>query len=364
MVDLDAIAANVRQIRRLIGNDVFLMAVVKANAYGHGAPAVARMALESGADMLAAANLAEAIEIRDSGIDAPLLVLGAVPVGALSRAIALDISLTVFDFEVARRYLSAMRAMSGRLKVHAKVDSGMGRMGLMPHEASQICRMLHVDSGVKLEGIYTHFAKADEDAHYTAKQLASFAEVVEELQASDIRFHYVHAANSAAVLTCGSSYFNVVRPGVILYGLNPAPELRVPAGFRRAITWTTVVAQIKTLPPHSPVGYGDAYRTRGVETVAVLPVGYADGLRRSPCTWREVLVRGRRAPLIGRVNMEKVTINVSHIPDVCVGDEVVLLGRQGADEISADEIAEWIGSNNYEVVTAIAPRVPRSYLQA
>lgn len=363
IINLDAIAGNARQIRRLIGSGVFLIAVVKANAYGHGAPAVARAVLHNGADMLAVANLAEAIEIRAGGIGAPLLVLGAVPHSALSRAIDLDLSLSVFDSEVARNYLSALSAASGSLKVHVKVDSGMGRMGLMPHEVFPTCRLLRDDGGVQLEGIFTHFAKADEDPRYTATQLNRFSEVVDALQAGGIRFPYAHAANSAALLSCGESYFNAVRPGVILYGLNPAPARKAPPVFQLAMTWKTVVAQIKTLPPNSPVGYGGVYRTTGVEKIAVLPVGYADGLRRSPNTWREVLLRGKRAPVIGRVNMEKITINVSHLPDARLGDEVVLLGEQGDDAISADEIAEWIGSNNYEVATAIAPRVPRSYRQ-
>lgn len=361
LINLDALAANVRWIRALIGANVALMAVVKANAYGHGAPAVARTALNNGASMLAVANMAEAIEIRAACIESPLLVLGTAPLGAIGRAMELDISLSVYDCAVAGQIRSATGDTPGRLKVHVKVDSGMGRLGVSPQEAIALCRQLQDDGGIELEGIFTHFARADDDPDFTAEQLARFEYVVSKLQSSGVRFKYVHAANSAALLTCRNSYFNVVRPGVVLYGLKPSPDLDVSAGFQTVMAWTTQVAQFKTMPCDSPVGYGDNYRTKGVETIAVLPVGYADGLRRTPYTWREVLVRGMRAPIVGRVNMEKVTINVSHIPDVAIGDEVVLLGAQSEDEISADEIADWIGSNNYEVVTSIAPRVPRSY---
>lgn len=360
-INLDALAANVRWIRARIGADVALMAVVKANAYGHGAPAVARTALANGADMLAVANLAEAIEIRAAGIAAPLLVLGALPPDAIAVAMDLDIGISIYDYAVARQILDASRGLPGRLKAHIKVDSGMGRLGVSPQEAKKLCRRLQSERQIELEGIYTHFAKADEDPIYTEEQLTRFERTVAGLASAGFRFKYVHAANSAALLTCRRSLFNVARPGIILYGLNPAPELEA-AGLRPVMAWTTQVLQIKMLPPDSPVGYGDSYRTKGVEMIAVLPVGYADGLRRTPYTWREVLVRGRRAPLVGRVNMEKITINVTDIPDVAIGDSVALLGAQGDDEIGAEEIAEWIGSNSYEVLTSIAPRVPRSYI--
>ena len=362
-INLDALAANVRWVRARIGADVALMAVVKANAYGHGAPTVARTALANGADMLAVANLAEAIEIRTAGIAAPLLVLGAAMPDAIGRAMDLDISISIYDYAVARQILAASRELPGRLKAHIKVDSGMGRLGVSPQEASKLCRRLRAERRIKLEGIFTHFAKADEDPIYTDEQLARFERTVAGLASAGLRFKYVHAANSAAVLSCRRSLFNVARPGlIILYGLNPAPELAAATGIRPVMAWTTQVLQIKLLPPDSPVGYGDSYRTKGVETIAVLPVGYADGLRRTPYTWREVLVRGQRAPLVGRVNMEKITVNVTDIADVAIGDEVVLMGAQGQDEIGADEIAEWIGSNNYEVLTSVAPRVPRSYI--
>ena len=361
-IDLGALASNTRWIKSRVGAAISLMAVVKANAYGHGAVAVAGAALQNGADMLAVANLAEAFELRDAGIDAPLLILSYVPADAIAAAIDYDLRLPIFDRAFAERCIAEARGASGDLKVHLKVDTGMGRLGVLPEAAGGICRRLREAPGVVLDGVYTHFATADDDERYMRLQLRAFNAVLAQLRRDGTQVKYVHAANSAALLNDGESYFNLVRPGVLLYGLEPMAESGSAAHLQPVMSWKSLVAQVKTLPPNSPVGYGNAYRTRGEEAIAVVPVGYADGLRRSPYTWREVLIRGQRAPLAGRVSMEKITVRVSHIPGVKVGDEVTLLGKQGGEGISADEIAGWIRSNNYEVVTSIAPRIPRTYL--
>lgn len=362
IIDLGALASNVRWIKARVGGDVALMAVLKANAYGHGAAEVARVALQNGADFLAVANIAEALELREAHIDAPILMLSYVPAEAIPTAIAHDLSMTVFDEACAARCIATTADARGTLSVHVKVDTGMGRMGVLPQAMLALCRRLQDAPGIRLEGLYTHFATADDDPVYMREQLTTFNRVRSELRSAGIRVKYIHAANSAALLNGGDSYFNVVRPGVLLYGLEPMPRSGFAQQIRPVMAWKTQIAQVKTLPPDSPVGYGNAYRTRGWETIAVAPVGYADGLRRTPYSWREVLIHGRRAPLVGRVSMEKITINVSYIPAAAVGDEVVLMGRQGADCISADEIAAWIRSNNYEVVTSVAPRVPRTYI--
>ncbi len=361
-VDLGAVAANVRSIKALVRHDVSLMAVVKANAYGHGAPEVARVAIRNGADLLAVANIAEALELRRAGIDAPILTLSYAPAEAIPAAIESNVAVTVYDWEQARQYQSAAADNLGTLSAHIKVDTGMGRLGSLPGDAAELCSLVSDLPALRLAGIYTHFSSADADSQYTAEQLSLFADLVTGLEQKGFQFQYVHAANSAALLTKPSSHLNLARPGLLLYGLNPLGRGKGPAWLKPAMTWKTVIAQLKTLRGGSAVGYGNTYWTGGRERIAVLPVGYADGLRRSPRTWREVLVRGQRAPLVGRVSMEKTTINVSHIPGAKAGDEVVLLGKQGDDEISADEIAAWLGSINYEVVTSIAPRAPRAYV--
>ena len=362
-IDLSALASNVRWIKARAGA-CGIMAVVKANAYGHGAPAIARAAQRAGADMLAVANLAEARELRQAGVDAPVLVLSYVPPESIFDAIACNLTLTVFDSGFAEHCIAAASQSKAELAVHIKVDTGMGRLGLLPREVEPVSRRLRDAPGIRLEGIYTHFATADDDPAYMREQLRNFKRVLERTGRPSQQFKYIHAANSAALLNDCDTFFNLVRPGILLYGLEPMPDSGVAKQLKPAMTWKTQVAQVKTLPPDSPVGYGNEYRTQGEETIAVLPVGYADGLRRAPQAWREVLIHGRRAPIVGRVSMEKITVDVSHIPAVAPGEEAVLLGRQGEEVISAEEIAGWIGSNNYEVVTSIAPRVPRIYLDA
>ncbi len=363
-INLDAVASNARLIRARVGGGVSIMAVVKANAYGHGAPAVARAALQNGCDRLAVANMAEALELRECGIAAPILILSYFPAEAIPIAIDLNLSLSVFDEVFAERCISAARSAGAELKIQLKIDTGMGRLGILPQSAAAVCGGLWDAAGIKLEGIYTHFATADDDPRYMREQLKTFNLILSRIREAGIQVEQIHAANSAAVLNCPGSHVNVVRPGLMLYGLEPMPHSGIGDIARPAMSWKTQVAQVKTLPPGSRVGYGDAYRTRGEETIAVVPVGYADGLRRTPSTWREVLIHGRRAPLAGRVSMEKITVNVSRIPGVKAGDEVVLLGKQGDDRISADEVAGWIRSNNYEVVASVAPRVPRTYFSS
>lgn len=358
-LDLEALASNVRLIKAKVGADTGIMAVVKANAYGHGAVTVARIALGNGASCLAVANLAEAVQLRHAGIDAPILVLSYIPGDSIPLAIEYDITASLFDMEQMARFQNNARATGGLLKAHIKVDSGMGRLGILPGEVKELIATLRSCDAIRVEGIYTHFSVAGEDPQYTARQRAIFENVIATMRAAGCAFRYAHAANSAMTVNRDANYFNLVRPGLLIYGLKPCESATGLNGLQPVMSWKTVIAQVKTLPPGSPVGYGNSYRTRGEEKIAVLPVGYADGLRRSPRTWREVLVRGKRAPLVGRVSMEKTTISVSHIPGAIAGDEVVLLGKQGDDEISADEVASWLGAINYEVLTSVLPRVPR-----
>ena len=358
-VDADKLANNIKVIKGLLGESKTLMAVVKADAYGHGAVLVAQTAMVNGAEYLGVASMAEAVELRDAGIDAPILVLSYAPAESVRQAHRLNITLTVFDMEQARLYDRAARFVTGKLKVHVKIDSGMGRLGLLADEAVKTFRYLQALSNIDIEGIYTHFSVADEDPDYTADQIEQFLHVVRPLKAAGIPFKYIHAANSAAVVNQhDDKQFNLVRPGLMLYGLRPSQKA-LPEGIEPVLTWKTSVLQVKTFPPRYAIGYGNTYTTSREETIAILPVGYADGFRRSPKTWKYVLIHGKRAPLVGRVSMEKIAVNVSDIPDVAAGDEAVLLGKQGDETITAEMIAEWLETINYEVVTSIIPRVPR-----
>ncbi|MBK8022146.1 MAG: alanine racemase [Chloroflexi bacterium] len=313
-IDLDALANNVRGLKNLVGDSVTLFAVVKANAYGHGAVAAARTALLNGAGALATASIQEATELRAAGIDAPILVMSYTPAQEVRQAVRQEITLTLYDLDMARAYERAARDAGGSVRLHVKVDTGMGRLGVMASGAVAFFRQLLNLSHLDLEGLYTHFSTADEDLSYVQEQLSRFKSVLVPLRAAGFSFRYVHAANSAATLRLKETYFNAVRCGLAMYGLSPSDQARVPHDFRPVLTWKTQVAQVKTLPPGHPVGYGNTYVTEGEERVAILPVGYSDGLRRAPGYWGHVLVRGQIAPIVGRVSMEKTVINVTQIP--------------------------------------------------
>jgi alanine racemase len=358
-VDLEAIAGNVRQVVERVGPDVAVLAVLKADGYGHGTVRVARTALNNGARYLGIASVNEGVALRAAGITAPALVLGFVPAWQAREMVLNDLTATVFNLDVAQALSRAARELDRPVRVHVKVDTGMGRLGLLPDEALPFVLELRQVPGLVLEGLFTHFSVADSDPEYTRWQLCRFKELLEALAEAGVRFPLVHAANSAAILTLPESHFSMVRLGIALYGLHPSAQIRLPDGFRPALQFKTQIAQVKTLPPGSYVSYGNTYRTVGEQRIAVIPVGYADGFRRAPHHWGEVLVRGQRAPIVGRVCMDQAMLDVSHIPEIRQGDEVVLIGEQGGERITAEDVAERLGTINYEVVSEILARVPR-----
>lgn len=367
-VDLGAIANNVRRLKSLVGDGVGIIASLKADAYGHGAVKVAQTALSNGVDMLGVACLNEAVALRRANITAPILILGYTPAWQAREAVLGDAAVTVFSLDVVRALSRAAGDLNSEVRIHVKVDTGMGRLGLLPADAVDFVRQCLGLPGVVVEGIFTHLAVADmPDARreagwghqYTLRQLDSFRQVLEELASVGIELRYVHAANSAAVFAYPQSHFNMVRPGIAIYGLDPSPTVPCPAGFQQALSFKTQVAQVKELPAGSYVSYGCTYRTTGAASIAVIPVGYADGFRRGPRDWGEVLVKGQRAPVVGTVCMDQTMIEVSHIPGVRQGDEVVLIGDQGAERITVGEVADRLGTINYEVVSEILARVPR-----
>ncbi|MCU0500751.1 MAG: alanine racemase, partial [Anaerolineae bacterium] len=378
-IDLGAIAHNVRRLKQLAG-DAQLMISLKADAYGHGAIQVAQTALHNGASWLGVACLSEGVALRQAGIAAPILILGFTPAWQARDALRHDLTATVFDAEVAQAFSRAALALDRQARVHIKIDTGMGRLGIYPRDAAVFVAALIALPGLVIEGIFTHLSVADGatewEVAYTTEQLAAFDGVLADLRAAGIDIPLAHALNSAGLLNgwkvqgsrfqAEPSTFNLqpatrslVRAGIAVYGLDPSPQVRCPPDFRPALAWKTQIAQVKELPPGSHVGYGAAYRTEGQERIAVIPVGYADGFRRGPQHWGAVLVRGQRAAIVGRVCMDQTMIDVTRIPGVRIGDEVVLIGTQGADRITAEEVANRLGTINYEVVSAILPRVPR-----
>ncbi len=362
-IDLSAIANNTCQIQSLIGPEVRILASLKADAYGHGALKVARTVLHNGVSMLGVATVSEAIPLREASIHAPILVFGYVPHWQMREAVRLGLTITLYSIESAQALSRAAQALKQTVKVHVKVDTGMGRLGIRAEQVAEVLQIvqaiIHLP-GLELEGIFTHFAMADtHDQTHARLQLKRFQHVLRVLEEEHMRPPLVHAANSAAILSLPESHFDMVRPGIALYGLDPSPEVHLPKGFRPALSFKTQVAQVKVIPEGECISYGCNYTTDRPTCVAVLPVGYADGFRRGPTNWGSVLVHGQEAPLLGRVCMDQCMIDVSHIPQVRVGDEVVLIGRQEEAILTAEQVAQQLGTINYEVVSEILARVPR-----
>jgi alanine racemase len=358
-VDLEAIAHNVRRVVGMIGPDVRVLAVLKADGYGHGAIRVARTALNNGASYLGVASINEGRTLRRSGVSAPILVLGFTPAWQARELVLGGLAATVFNLDVAQALSQAGRELDRLVPVHVKVDTGMGRLGLLPGDVVPFVQDLLALPHLAIEGIFTHFSVADTDPAYTRGQIERFRQVLALLAAAGIEIPLVHAANSAAILSLPESHFRMVRLGLAMYGLHPSPETPCPPDFRPALAFKTQVAQVKSLPPGSFVSYGNTYQTVGEQRIAVIPVGYADGFRRAPRHWGQVLVRGQFASIVGRVCMDQTMIDVTAIRDVRQGDEVVLIGAQGEKRITAEDVAERLGTINYEVVSEILARVPR-----
>ncbi len=358
-IDLAAFASNIRHLKALTGTR--LTAVVKANAYGHGLLPIARAAVAGGADALAVATIGEVAALRDASIGTPVLILGYLPPWQAAEAVRLGARCALFDMALARALSDAAVAQQRTLNVHIKVDTGMTRLGLQPDPAQVVVFLQAVAllPGLHIEGLFTHFATADSGNETFARlQLERFRAVLQAVTSAGMRPPIIHAANSPALLRFPESHFDMVRPGLACYGLHPSPATPLPPALQPVLSWHSTIAQVNEVPAGIPVSYGGTFITRRPSRIATMPVGYGDGFRRSP-PWREVLVQGQRAPLVGRICMDYSMLDVTEIDGVQAGDAVVLLGRQGMQHITAEEVADWLGTINYEVVTAILPRVPR-----
>lgn len=364
-INIDAVLANVAGIRKAIGLDTKLMAVVKANAYEHGAAALAPSLLAHGADALGVAILDEALELRQAGIRAPILVFGYTEARYADLVVAHDISQAVFSYEAAQALSQAAVTLGKEARVHIAIDSGMGRIGFLPgpDAVDEIGRIFDLP-GLIFEGLFTHFATADEaDKAYTMTQVARFSQVRHALEGRGLVAKFTHVANSAATIDLPDLHYDMVRPGIILYGIYPSDEVfqdRLP--LQPAMTWKTRIAHVKTLAGGETVSYGRRYMTDGPRRIATLPLGYEDGYTRLLSNKAEVLIRGQRAPVVGSICMDQCMVDVTDLKDVQVGDEVVLMGTSGSETISAEELARLIGTIPYEVVTMVGRRVPRVYV--
>ncbi len=359
-IDLSAAAHNVRALGSLTPVATAFMAVVKADAYGHGAVAVARAAREAGASWFGVALVEEALELRQAGLSEPILVLGPTDPAAARAAVAADVRLALFDPDLAQALDTAARDLGQTARVHLKIDTGMGRVGVRPDRLAEFVEGVAGLQGIEVEGAFTHLATADEaDLGFAREQLGRFRECLPVLTDRGLRPRLVHAANTAGILALPESHLDLVRAGIGLYGIYPSDEVARPVRLEPVLTWATRIAFVKTVPGGTPLSYGRTYVTPGPRRIATLPVGYGDGYPRLLSNRGSVLVRGRRAPVKGRVCMDMTLVDVTHVPEADVGDEVVLLGRQAGEEIPADELARLTGTIPYEITCNVGKRVPR-----
>ena len=364
-VDLDALRENLAWIRHRVGPKVRIMTVVKADAYGHGLKQIAALLMQSGTDIFGVANLAEAHVIRNVGKGWPILMLGACLPDEVERAVQDNVMPTISMPAEAELFSKVATKLNATVRAHIKVDTGMGRLGVAPAQASKLIRRVQGLASLKVEGIYTHYASSEDDAAYSRVQRERFQELLARLADDGIRIPLVHANNSGALLHEPDTMFHLVRPGLLVYGVLPPGQRRMASTLhshlRPALSLKCRVSLVKEIPRGTSLSYGRAFIARRRMRVATLTAGYGDGYLRAASNRAQVLVGGKRCSVLGRVTMDQMMVDVSRVPTVRPGDEAVLIGRQGGDEITAGELAAWCATVPWEVLTAISYRVPRIY---
>jgi len=363
-IDLSRLGHNLAEIRRRVGPSVAVMGVVKADAYGHGAVPVARELRRLGVRFFCVAAPEEALELRRAGLTDPVLILGGTLPDEAEAVLEAEAAVTVSDAATARAFAERAAARGRAVAVHLKVDTGMGRLGVRADEAVDLGVRLAAMGGLRLEGLFTHFPSADEDAEFTERQIALFERICADLAGRDVVVPLRHAANSAAVGAHPRSFFNAVRPGITLYGYDPFAAAERTLHTQPVLAVKTRIVLLKRFAPGETIGYGRTYAVREPLRGAVVPIGYADGLDRLLSNRGAMLVRGRRAPIVGRISMDQTVLDVSRVPGVAVGDEVVVLGEQGSERITAADHARLCGTIAHEILTGLGRRVKRVYLRS
>jgi alanine racemase len=367
-IDTESVACNLRKFKGLLSENTKLLAVVKGEAYGHGMIDVARTALEAGCEWLGVFHLGEVVQLRKAGIDAPVLVLGYVPKEDIQEAVELEARITVSSTET----VEAVRQVGKPAYLHLKLETGTNRLGLQGEALEKVLAEIKKNGTLVLEGAHTHYANIEDTTEhgYAQGQLTRFTEMLQEIRGQGFEVPLPHTACTAAAILFPETYFELVRVGIGMYGLWPSKETYVsalqkgkdPLKLEPAMTWKTIVAQVKEVPAGEYVGYGCTYRTTRKTIIAVLPVGYANGYDRLLGNGGHVLIKGTRAPIRGRVCMNLTMVDVTDIPGVAPEDEAVLLGRQGEEQITAEQMASWAQTINYEIVTRADPHAPRKFL--
>jgi alanine racemase len=365
IVDLGAYGHNLAEVRRLVGDKVGIIPVLKANAYGHGLTALARAALSSKVQMLGVATVDEGVILREAGIEGPILILGQPDVQALESLVAFQLTPTLSDVSLAKKLGAIAHRTNKVIPVHCKIDSGMGRQGFSLEHAAKDIQQLTRISPIDIEGISTHFPAADQfDDSLTHNQVRLFKQLLRKLDKEGIPYEVVHAANSAAVLNYPGSFLDMVRVGLMTYGVHPVEEQGSPVDLKPVLRWETRVIQVRELMPGATIGYGRTYTTKAPMRTAVLPVGYADGYKHSLSNRAEVLIHGTRCAVRGSVCMDQIVVDVTALKQVTPGDVATLIGQDGKESITASELATRAGTIPYEILTGIGPRVAREYIGA
>jgi len=353
-IHLNALSHNLREVKRKIGNKSIL-AVVKANAYGHGAVEISRHLVQHGVSMLGVAFTHEAIVLREAGIKIPIVVF--FEKDNIDTYFKYNLTPTIFDLNTAKRFSREATRRNHPIAIHIKVDTGMGRIGFDLQNAEMSIYKIAQLKNIKLEGLMSHFSEAEvKDKGFARIQLKNFLDLVDSLRKRKIFFKYLHIANSAAILRIPESHLNMVRPGIMLYGYSEGGNLKPVMSLKSKILF------LKKVPPNTPISYGRTFITKRQSIIATIPIGYADGYNRKLSNYGEVIINGKRAPVIGKVCMDTVMVDVTEIPDIRENSEVILIGTQGGEKITAQEIADRTGTIPYEVLTSVGERVKRIYL--
>ena len=359
-IDHEALRFNIQQIRNLVGPRVKILASVKAEGYGHGAVSVSRTALSAGAEWLGVSHVKEALELRSFFPNVPILILSSGMSGHTRLIVRNRLTPVVCSLEIARDLSAAALASGTIANIHVMLDTGMGRIGVWHENSLTFLKRISQIKGIRLEGLASHFAAADDqDSTFTDRQLNGFLKVSEEVREMGIDIPLHHIANSAALIHNRETHLDMVRPGIMLYGVYPDPRSRSLIDLKPVLSLKTRIAYLKTVEPGRTISYGLTYLVKKKTRVATLPIGYGDGFSRAHSSRGEVLIRGQRAPIIGIVTMDQIMVDVGNIDGVAVGDEAVLIGEQGAVRITAEEAAEKIGTISYEVLAQLGKRVSR-----
>ena len=366
IIDLDAIAYNMTNIKSKVGKETGIIGIIKADAYGHGSVEISKVILENGADWLAVAVVDEGINLRKNGIAAPILLLGYTPELRLEDVVNNGFIQTVYTYKTAKKLSDVAVRLGKTAVIHIKIDTGMGRIGYRVNEASadEIVKISELPN-IEVNGMFTHFSTADEkDKDYTLNQYKKFVQMDALLRERGLEIPIKHAANSAAIMDFDNMMFNMVRPGIILYGAYPSEEVNKDnLSIKPAMSVKTHVSYVKEVNEGDYISYGRKYQAVGKRIIATIPVGYADGFIRAYSNGGKVLIKGEYAPIVGRICMDQFMVDVTDIKDVQINDEVVLIGKQGNKEITVDFIASILDTINYEVFCTLSKRVPRQYIQ-